>query len=69
MFPEKEVGGRGRKSDSIKAAETAGFSERRLREARLILEHSPAEGERVIAGAMNFDEALQKAQAGHPRGK
>jgi hypothetical protein len=36
IFPEPEMGGRGKKAEATKAAETAGFSDRRLREAREI---------------------------------
>ena len=35
------MGGRGKKSSGTKAAETAGFSYRRLAEARFVLNHAP----------------------------
>lgn len=37
IYPDAEKGGRGKKSEGGKAAESAGFSNRRLREARSIL--------------------------------
>jgi hypothetical protein len=40
LYPEPEKGGRGKKSGAIKSAETAGFSSRRLNEARAVLAYS-----------------------------
>ena len=49
LYPEPEKGGRGKKGNGTKAAETAGFSYRRLAEARSVLRHSRALAEQVIA--------------------
>jgi hypothetical protein len=43
-----------------KAAETAGFSPRRLREARAILRHSRGLAEEVLRGFLSLDAALAK---------
>ncbi len=40
IYPDAEKGGRGKKS-TVKVAETAGFSQRRLQEARFVLKHAP----------------------------
>src|SRR5712692_6401115 len=39
LYPEPEKGGRGKKSEAIKSAESAGFSSRRLNVAREIVRH------------------------------
>jgi hypothetical protein len=44
-YPEPEKGGRGKKG---KSAETAGFSQTRLRQARYVLRHAPELARRVL---------------------
>jgi hypothetical protein len=41
VYPEPEKGGRGKKAAGTKAAETSGFSERRLQQARTVLHNAP----------------------------
>ena len=41
VYPETAVGGKGKKAAGTKAAESAGFSYRRLEDARIILKHTP----------------------------
>jgi hypothetical protein len=52
--PEPEKGGRGKKSEAIKSAETAGFSSRRLNEARTVLRHSQHLAFAVRDGDIDF---------------
>ena len=42
LYPEPEKGGRGKKSEAGEPAETAGFSTRRLNEAREVVRYSRA---------------------------
>jgi hypothetical protein len=42
IYPEPEKGGRGKRSEGKNLAESAGFSQRRLNEARTLLRHSRA---------------------------
>jgi hypothetical protein len=49
LFPEPEKGGRGKKSAVLNSAETAGFSTRRLNEARAVLRYSRELAEQVRA--------------------
>jgi hypothetical protein len=60
IYPELEKGRRGKKTEGTKAAETAGFSYRRLAEARTVYRHSPELACAVIAGIEPFDAALPK---------
>jgi ParB-like chromosome segregation protein Spo0J len=59
LYPEPEKGGRGKKSKAINSAETAGFSSRRLNEARTVLRHSRELALAVRDGTMALDEALE----------
>lgn len=59
--------GRGKK-DEAKPAAAAGFSERRLRDARAVLAHSPPIAAAVLAGSKSLDEAYNEVKiAGRPR--
>ena len=58
IYPEAGKGGRGKKSDAAKAAETSGFSTRRVEQARALLRHSRALAEDVIANRTSLDKAL-----------
>jgi hypothetical protein len=62
MFPESEKGGRGKKSDAVKAIETTGFSRSRLDQARTILRHSIDLAHSVRDGGRHFDEALAEVK-------
>jgi hypothetical protein len=63
MFPDDGgKGGRGKKDQRTNPEETAGFSERRLKQARQILSHSPALAEDIIKGTVRFDDVLQQVQ-------
>jgi hypothetical protein len=62
MYPEPEKGGRGKNTEARKAAETAGFSSRRLAEARAVLRHSRDLAESVIAGSLSLDDALKQVE-------
>lgn len=60
LYPEPEKGGRGNKG---KAAETADFSQRRLREARAVYRHSPELAKAVRDGIIPLDKALKDVEA------
>jgi hypothetical protein len=60
IFPEAERV-LGKKDDAIKGAETAGFSYRRLHDAREIVRWTPDLAEKVLAERMQFDDALKAA--------
>jgi hypothetical protein len=60
-YPEPERG-RGKKDESIKGAESAGFSYRRLADARMVLRYASDLAQRVMTRLMNFDEALEAAK-------
>lgn len=62
IYPGPEKGGRGKKSDGTKLAESAGFSQRRLNDARTILRHSRALAEQVRDGTEFFDKALSNVE-------
>ena len=62
IFSESEKGGRGKKSEVTNSAETAGFSARRLQEAREIVRRGADLADQVLAKRMNFYEALEAAQ-------
>jgi len=57
IFPDSEKGGRGKKSSGTKAAETAGFSYRRLAEARTVLQYAPDLADNVLTGSTSLDDA------------
>ncbi len=59
LYPEPEKGGRGKKSEAINSAESAGFSARRLNEARSILRYSRELAECVLEGLVSFDKTLE----------
>jgi hypothetical protein len=63
LYPGPEKGGRGKKSIPINSAETAGFSARRLKEARNVLAYSRPLAEEVLKGTISLDTALQKVDA------
>jgi hypothetical protein len=63
IYPETEKGGRGVKSSAVNSAVSAGFSSRRLNEARFVLrmgrdDLAPA----VIGGRKSLDDALIEAR-------
>jgi hypothetical protein len=62
LFPEPEKGGRGKKSQALKSAESAGFSSRRMNEARSVLRYSRDLADSVIKGSISLDEALAKVE-------
>jgi hypothetical protein len=57
MYPEP---GSRTKKDAAKAAESSGFSTKRLREARSVLRHSRELAESVLKGSATLDAALVK---------
>jgi ParB-like chromosome segregation protein Spo0J len=57
IYPDGGKGGRGKKGNP---AETADFSERRLRDARSVLRHSRALAEGVLANRISLDKALEQ---------
>jgi hypothetical protein len=61
IHPEPERG-RGKKDETIKGAETAGSSYRRLAVAREIVCHAPDLAQQVLTKRMNFDEASESAR-------
>ena len=62
VYPETGVGGKGKKAAGTKAAESAGFSYRRLAEARTVLEHAPDLAVNVLAGSSSLDDAYKTAR-------
>jgi hypothetical protein len=62
IYPEAEKGGRGKNVASRKAAETSGFSARRLAQARSVLAYSPALAAEVLKGTSTLDAALENRQ-------
>jgi hypothetical protein len=62
LFPEVEKGGRGKKSAALNSADTAGFSSRRLEQAREVLHHSRSLAEAVVKGITPLDTATAAAQ-------
>jgi len=69
IYPEPDGRGRGNKSSAIKSAETAGFSQTRLKQARSILHHSPALADDVLAARKPFDEAVRFVQTAQQASK
>ena len=61
VYPETEVGGKGKKAAGTKAAESAGFSRKRLEDARVILKHAPDLAHQVLQGSEKFDVAYKAA--------
>jgi hypothetical protein len=59
VYPDGGKGGRGKKGNP---AETAGFSERRLRQARTVLAHSSDLAQAVLAGSKFLDAAYDEAR-------
>ena len=59
IYPKTEKGGRGKKSEALNSAETAGFSTRRLNEARSVLSHALALAESVRDGRVSLDDAMK----------
>jgi hypothetical protein len=49
LYPQAEQGGRGKKSEATKSAETSGFSVRRVQQVRAVLAHSPPIAIAVLA--------------------
>ncbi len=62
IYPEPGKGGRGKKSEAGNSAGTAGFSARRVQDARTILRHSRALAEAVLKGAKPFDVAVAEVR-------
>lgn len=52
VYPEIAVGGKGKKAAGTKAAESAGFSYRRLADARTVLKHAPDLPANVLSGSL-----------------
>jgi hypothetical protein len=63
IYPEKDKGGRGKKSEALNSAETSGFSTRRLNCARSVLKFSRPMAEAVLKGTDSLDQVLQKVEA------
>ncbi len=61
IYPDTEKGGRGKKS-SANLAETAGFSQRRLQQARTVLQFAPDLADGVLTGSTALDEAYKTAR-------
>ncbi len=61
IYPDTEKGGRGKKS-SVKLAAIAGFSQRRLQQARTVLRFAPDLADGVLTGATSLDEAYKTAR-------
>jgi hypothetical protein len=61
IYPEPERGC-GKKDEARQAAVSAGFSGRRLAEARSVLRHSHVLADSVIKGSVSLDEALATAE-------
>jgi hypothetical protein len=61
IHPEGDKGGRGIKTSS-NLAETAGFSQRCLQQARFILRHAPDLASQVRAGHLSLDNAHEEAR-------
>ncbi len=61
IYPDTEKGGRGKKSSS-NLAETAGFSQRRLQQARTVLQFAPDLADGVLTGSTSLDEAYKTAR-------
>ena len=57
IYPEPAKGGRGKKSSS-NLAETAGFSQRRLNEARFVLRYASELSDNVLAGSVSLTAAV-----------
>jgi hypothetical protein len=57
IYPEPGERGRGKKSEVLKSAETAGFSSRRLNDARSVLAFSRPMAEAVLKGVDSLDQA------------
>jgi hypothetical protein len=51
IYPEPKRG-RGNKDAALKGAETAGFSERRVQEARMVLKWAPELADAVLAARL-----------------
>jgi len=63
-YPEGDKGGRGKKGEGLKCAETAQFSKTRLMEARLVLKNAPDLAAAVFSGAEKLDNALSLVRSG-----
>ena len=63
LYPDREAGGRGRKSTATKVVETTGFSKSRLDQARAVLAHSRDLAIAVRDGVESLDKALEKVKA------
>ena len=61
IYPDTGKGGRGKKS-SANLAETAGFSQRRLQQARTVLQFAPDLADGVLTGSTSLDEAYKTAR-------
>ncbi len=61
ISPEPGKGGRGKKT-SGNIAETAGFSQWRLQQARTILRYAPDLSDNVLTGVVSLDEAYKAAR-------
>jgi hypothetical protein len=53
LYPEPEKGGRGKNVESRKAAETSGFSARRLAQARSVFHFSRPMAEAILKGCFH----------------
>jgi ParB-like chromosome segregation protein Spo0J len=61
IYPEAKRG-RGNKDEAIKAAEIAGFDDRRIREARTVLRHAPDLAASVLVGHLSLENAYEEAR-------
>ena len=61
-YPDAEKGGRGKKSEATKSAESAGFSYRRIAQARQVLRHSRELAFEVLADTTLAVAAPKPAQ-------
>lgn len=55
-------GGRGKKSEATNSAESAGFSTRRLREAREIVRYAPELADQVLSREITYEDARLKVR-------
>lgn len=59
LYPEREKGGRGKKSKAGNCPETGQFSKQRLSDARTVIKHSRELAESVLKGNRSLDQALK----------
>jgi ABC-type transporter Mla subunit MlaD len=62
MYPEPTKGGRGNIGPSKEAKKLGGFSDERVRQARLVLHHSRALAEAVLKNTTRLDDAIAEVK-------